>query len=72
MQYIPNIIVEASNADFNNHAYFYVYAGVTTSVTINGVAVTMNAGSGIDIIVKNISSTSGVYLTGTNKSVITG
>lgn len=72
MGFVPNIIIEAPNADFTNHVYTKVYFSTTTSVIINGVNVTMNGGSSIDIIVKTISSTSGIYLTGTNKSVITG
>lgn len=72
MAFTPNIIVDSNNADFSQHVYTSVYAGTNTTVTINGVSVTMGAGSSIDIIVKSITPTSGVYLIGTNKSAITG
>ncbi len=61
---IHSIIVSASSANFSAHTYTEVYAGSNATVTINGVSVTMSAGSSIKIKVSSISSTSGVYLLG--------
>lgn len=69
---VYGIIHAAADADFVNYAYFKVYAGATGTVTINGVAVTMTAGSDIDIVVRSISATANVYVIGEPLNVITG
>lgn len=61
---IHSIIVSAGSANFSAHTYTEVYAGATATPTINGVSVTMGAGSSIKIKVKSISSTANVYLLG--------
>lgn len=64
-----NSIIHASaNANLTGFTYTQVYAGAAASPTINGVAVTMAAGSTIDIIVKSISSTANVFVIGDKKS----
>lgn len=69
---VPTIIKEATNADLSNEYYMQVYAGANASPTINGTAVTMAAGSTLEIIVQSISSTSDVYVLGVKKNVIEG
>jgi hypothetical protein len=61
---IHSILVSASSANFSAHSYTEVYAGSAASPTINGVAVTMGAGSSIKVKVRSISATAGVYLLG--------
>ena len=61
---IHSILVSASSANFTAHTYTEVYAGSAKSPTINGVAVTMGAGSSIKIKVRSISATADVYLLG--------
>ena len=69
---IFSIIVEAPNADFSAHTYSQVYAGAAASPTINGVSVTMAAGSKLDIVVDTISATNGIFLLGDKKDTFTG
>lgn len=61
---IHSIIVPASSANFSAHTYTEVYAGAAATPIINGVNVTMGAGSSIKIKVRSISSTANVYLLG--------
>jgi hypothetical protein len=61
---IHSIIVPASGATFSAYSYTEVYAGATATPTINGIPVTMGAGSSIKIKVRSISSTANVYLLG--------
>lgn len=69
---IHSIIVVATAPNFTAHTYTQVYAGAAATPTINGLVVTMAAGSSLDIIVKSISSTANVYLLGENKDVSLG
>ena len=69
---IHSIIVPAANANFTAHTYTQVYAGAAATPTINGIAVTMAAGSFINIKVRSISATANVYLLGENLDVILG
>lgn len=69
---IHSIIVSAANANFSAHTYTEVYAGAAATPTINGVAVTMAAGSFIGIWVRSISATANVYLLGENQDVFQG
>ena len=69
---VYGIIHAAADADLTNYAYFKVYAGADSTVTINGVSVTMAKGSDIDIVVKSISATAYVYVIGEPMNVITG
>ena len=61
---IHSIVVAAANANFTAHTYSEVYAGAAATPTINGVAVTMAAGSSIKITVRSISATANVFLLG--------
>ena len=61
---IHSIIVPAASANFSAHTYTEVYAGSGATPTINGVSVTMGAGSSIKIKVNSISNTAGIYLLG--------
>lgn len=63
------IIVESTNADLTAHTYTQVYAGAAATPTINGTAVTMAAGSTIDIRVNSISATADVYVIGEKRAV---
>lgn len=61
---IHSIIVPAASANFSAHTYTEVYAGAAATPTVNGVSVTMGAGSSIKVKVKSISATADVYLLG--------
>jgi hypothetical protein len=63
-----SIIHTAAAANLSGYTYTQVYAGAAASPTINGVAITMAAGSTINIIVKDISATASVYVIGDEKS----
>lgn len=67
-----SIIHAAADADLNNFRYFKVYAGAAASPTINGTAVTMGAGSTIDIVVRSISGTASVFVIGEPINVVDG
>ena len=69
---INSIIVAAPDADFTKHYYVGVYAGANATPTINGIPITMGAGSELEIIIKSISATANVYLLGHNKNVANG
>lgn len=70
---IFSIIVPAGSANFSAHTYSQVYAGAGASPVINGVNVTMAAGSKLDIMVKSVGGTlTDVYLLGDKKDVFTG
>lgn len=68
----PTIIHLSSSADTTNFFYVTVYAGADATPTINGVSVTMGAGSSLDILVNAISATANVYVLGNKKDVWTG
>lgn len=67
-----SIIHAAADADLNNFAYFQVYAGADATPTVNGTALTMGAGSSIDIAVRSISATANVFVIGEPKNVVDG
>jgi hypothetical protein len=69
---IHSIIVSAANANFTAHTYTQVYAGAAATPTINGIVVTMAAGSQLNLKVKSISGTANIYLLGENQNVIQG
>ena len=66
---IHSIIVPATAANFTAHTYTQIFAGATATPTINGVVVTMSAGSTIAIKINSISATANVYLLGENQNV---
>lgn len=61
---IHSIIVSAGSANFSAHTYTEIYAGATATPTVNGISVTMSAGSSIKLKIKSISNTANVYLLG--------
>jgi hypothetical protein len=70
---IFSIIVPAGSAVFSAHTYSQVYAGGAGSATINGTAVTLAAGSKLDLVVGSIASVTGdIYLLGDKKDTFTG
>jgi hypothetical protein len=58
------VIHLAANIVLSAYTYTQVYAGTAQSPTINGVTVSMAAGSSIPILVKSISATADVYCLG--------
>ena len=62
---IHSIVVSAGSANFSAHSYTEVYAGTGGGApVINGVSVSMAAGSSIKIKVRSISPTANIYLLG--------
>ena len=68
---IFSVIHLAANADFSANTYSQVYCGTAGIATINGVAVTMGAGSTIDITLKSLSGDF-IYAVGSPKNTFTG
>lgn len=64
---IPSIIHPAASADLTAYTYTKVYAQAATTPTINGTAVTMPLGTTLDILVRSISATAGVFVLGDKK-----
>lgn len=65
---IHSIIVPSTAANFTAHSYTEVYAGASTSFNLNGISVTMGAGSSIKIKVASISGGTSLYLLGENQN----
>lgn len=62
---IYSLVVPATNADFNKHVYYQVYASTNSTLIINGTFVTLKAGRTLNIVVNNIAVATGtVYLLG--------
>ena len=61
---IHSIIVSAGSANFSAHSYTEIYAGAASTPVINGVSVSMAAGSSIKIKVSSITNGTGCYLLG--------
>jgi hypothetical protein len=61
---IHSLIVPVASANFTAHTYTEIYAGQATTVAINGVSVTMGAGSSIKIKINSVSGGTGCYLLG--------
>jgi hypothetical protein len=70
------VIHAAANIDLTGYTYTQVYSSTALSPVINGVTVSMAAGSTITIKVKTISATAGVFIIGRQRliapSVING
>jgi hypothetical protein len=66
-----NIEVIHPAADIDQTLYIYttVYASVAASPTINGTEVPMVAGSTISIMIKTISATVGIFVTGVPRAL---
>lgn len=69
---IHSILVTAANANFSADTYTQIYAGAAASPTINGVVISMAAGSSLNIMVRTISATANVYLLGERQNVNQG
>lgn len=67
-----SIIVAAADANFSAHSYSHIYAGTNAAPVINGVSVTMAAGTILDIKINSISNGTGCYLLGENSNVLLG
>ena len=68
---VASIIHLAASADTTNFTYSKVYAGAGAVPTINGVVVTMAAGSTLEILVRSISATADVFVLGHKAQVFT-
>ena len=67
-----SVIHTAANADLTAFTYTQVYCGVAGTPTINDVAVPMVAGTVLDLRVKNITGTAGIFVIGSPINTITG
>jgi hypothetical protein len=61
---IHSIIHTAANADVTGFTYAQVYCGVAGTPTINDTATPMVAGATIDILVRTITPTAGIFVIG--------
>jgi len=69
---IHSIIVSGGSPNFSAHSYTEVYAATTVTPIINGVSVSMVAGTSIKIVVRSISNGTGTYLLGENINTVLG
>ena len=70
---VYTVIVSATDADLDKHVYTQVYGGSSgCSITLNGVSVTVAAGSRFDLRFRTVAGGSGCFLLGFNKDVVTG
>lgn len=65
-----SIIHTAAAADLTAFTYTQVYCGVAGTPTINGTAVPMVAGAVIDVRVKTITATAGIFVIGSPINVL--
>jgi len=65
---IHSIIVAGGSANFSAHSYTEIYAGASAAPVINGLSVTMAAGSSIKLKIRSISNATGCYLLGEDKN----
>jgi hypothetical protein len=61
---IHSIIVPAGSANFSAHSYTEIYAGAAATPVVNGVSITMGAGSSIKIKIWSISGGTNCFLLG--------
>jgi hypothetical protein len=61
---IHSLVVDATAPNFTAHTYTEIYCGAAATPVINGVTVTMGAGSSIKIKVKTITAATGCVLLG--------
>ena len=69
---ISSIIHASTVADVTAFTYKTVYAQAEFSPVINGVTVLMPAGTTIDILVRSISGTAGVFVIGDKADTTNG
>ena len=63
---IFSIIVPAANANFSAHTYSQIYASAAATPTVNGQAISMAAGSILNISIRSISGGTNCFLLGDN------
>lgn len=68
---IYSFIHPAASANTSAFTYSQIYAASAVTVTINGIAVSMAAGTTLDMSVNTISATNGVYVLGEKISLST-
>lgn len=61
---IHSIVVPAASANFSAHSYTEIYAGAAATPFVNGVSITMGAGSSIKIKVVSITGGTSCFLLG--------
>jgi hypothetical protein len=61
---IHSIIVSAGSANFTAHSYTEIYCGANATPTVNGIPITMAAGSSIKLKIFSISNGTGCFLLG--------
>lgn len=69
---LPSIIVSASSANFSAHTYYEIFASASATPVINGVSVTMPAGSSIRLNIKTLTNGTNCFLLGDKKDVFLG
>jgi hypothetical protein len=69
---VPSIIVSAANANFSAHTYTEIYASSAATPVINGVSVSMAAGSSLNIMINSLSNGTNCFLLGDKKDVFLG
>jgi hypothetical protein len=70
---INTIIVSATSANLSAHTYTEIYGGSAgCTAIINGVSVSVNAGSNLYVVINSISGGSGCYLLGEKINVFQG
>lgn len=73
MDNIYSIIVPATAPNLTAHTYTEIYGGSAgCTITVNGVAVSMAAGTSISLWIRSVSGGSGCFLLGENKDVYSG
>lgn len=64
-----SIVASGSSPNFSAHTYTELYAGSNSTPVVNGISITMSAGSSIRLKIRSISNGSGCYLFGENLNV---
>lgn len=54
----------AATASFSAYTFTEIYAGAAATPVINGVSVTMAAGSSIKLVIKSVTNGTGCFLLG--------
>ncbi len=67
---IHSIIVPISGASFTAHSYTEIYAGAGATPVVNGIPITMSAGSSIKLKVFSATGGTGCYLLGEKINVL--
>ncbi len=67
---IHSIVVAAGSANFTAHTYTEIYAGAAATPVVNGISLTMAAGSSIKIKVGSITNGTNCFLLGEKINVL--